>query len=46
MEDVAVPVAALGGLESLAPAHLDGPEAPKAWQGALPLTYRLGGESA
>lgn len=26
--------------------HLDGPEAPKDWQGALPLTYRLGGGAA
>jgi N-acetylated-alpha-linked acidic dipeptidase len=24
--------------------NLDGPEAPKAWQGGLPITYRLGGE--
>ena len=24
--------------------NLDGPEAPKEWQGALPITYRLGGE--
>jgi N-acetylated-alpha-linked acidic dipeptidase len=26
--------------------HMDGPEAPKDWQGALPLRYRLGGNSA
>ncbi len=25
--------------------HMDGPRAPKAWQGALPLTYRLGGSA-
>ncbi len=24
--------------------QMDGPEAPEAWRGALPLTYRLGGE--
>ncbi len=24
--------------------QLDGPEAPEAWRGALPITYRLGGE--
>jgi N-acetylated-alpha-linked acidic dipeptidase len=26
--------------------HLGGPEAPKDWQGGLPLTYRLGGAAA
>src|SRR5262249_12268029 len=25
--------------------HLDGPQAPKNWQGGLPLTYRLGGQA-
>ncbi len=25
--------------------HMDGPEAPKDWQGALPLRYRVGGNS-
>ncbi len=25
--------------------HMDGPEAPKDWQGALPITYRLGGNA-
>ncbi len=25
--------------------ELDGPDAPKEWQGALPLTYRLGGDA-
>jgi N-acetylated-alpha-linked acidic dipeptidase len=24
--------------------NMDGPEAPKSWQGGLPITYRLGGE--
>src|SRR5712692_11687063 len=24
--------------------HMDGPKAPKDWQGALPITYRLGGD--
>jgi N-acetylated-alpha-linked acidic dipeptidase len=25
--------------------HMDGPEAPKEWQGGLPITYRLGGNA-
>jgi len=25
--------------------HMDGPKAPKDWQGALPITYRLGGNA-